>query len=77
MSVSPESAGSSIMRVLNGHPTPDELAALIVVCTARARRAGPSREPAESQDPGRARWNRPDQNPTFGLGNSWLVAGLS
>jgi hypothetical protein len=63
------------VSVISGHPTPDELAVLVAVCLARARRAGPAGPGGPHSGRPAARWGHPGPNPAFLPAHSWRSAG--
>jgi hypothetical protein len=66
-----------ILSVVRGEPTASELAAVIVVLTARARQAGPAPAPAPAATPSqwsaRVRQMRPQLTPAQG---AWRASAL-
>jgi len=69
------SAGpAAAMGVVSVHVTPEELAALIVVCAALARRPAAGPAPGAGRRAAPAPWGRPDQDPAFHLAHSWRAA---
>lgn len=73
---SPDNAGGPperpLLRVVRGEPTPEELAALVAVLTARAAAPGPGQPPPVSGWTDRARLVRPAVVPSPG---GWRASG--
>lgn len=75
MSRAGDSDGTATVYVISGRATPDELAALVAVCLARARRAGPQAPGLPHPHRPGARWGHLGQNPSFLPAHSWRSAG--